>query len=118
MTDLIKLSDFTCRDDRTLLVGCDFDDTFWLHVFILEGELHFLTYQNEDGEVSIESDVVAKEAPAEDFVTWANFAETIDLELKGLLEQRGVKFTVEWDSDYSFESDEDGYLAPITNDLD
>lgn len=118
MTDMIKISDFKAQDDRTLLVGCDFDDSYWLHVYILDGELHFLTYTNIDDEITVISENVSDSALAEEFVTWANFAETIDLELKELLNKRSVKFTIEWNSDHIFEADEDGYFGPIFTEFD
>lgn len=117
MTDSIKISDFKNTEDRTLLVGCDFDDTYWLHVYIMDGELHLLTYTNIDGEVKPVSEFISDEADANDFVTWANFADTIDVELKALLEARGVRFTIDWDNDHMLEADEDGFFGPVP-DLD
>lgn len=118
MTDSIKISDFKSTEDRTLLVGCDFDDAYWLHVYIMDGEFHLLTYTNIDGEIKPVSEYISDEADADDFVTWANFADTMDLELKELLNKRGVRFTIDWDTEHDLEADEDGFFGPVMTDLD
>lgn len=117
MTDTISISDFKNREDRTLLVGVDFDDTYWLHVYILDGEFHILTYSNIDGEIKIDNDFITKSTYADDFVTWSNFASTIDVELKELLDNSGLRFTIDWSTDHGLEADEDGFFAPVP-DLD
>jgi hypothetical protein len=117
MTDTISISDFKNREDRTLLVGVDFDDTYWLHVYILDGEFHILYYTNVDGEIEIENDFVTKSTSADTLVTWANFASTIDVELKELLDNSGIRYTIDWSTDHDLEADEDGFFAPIS-DLD
>jgi hypothetical protein len=117
MTDTISISDFKNREDRTLLVGVDFDDTYWLHVYILDEEFHILTYSNVDDEIKIISEFISDESDANDLVTWSNFATTIDVELKALLDARGVRFTIEWENEHSLEADEDGFFAPVP-DLD
>jgi hypothetical protein len=117
MTEMISISDFKNREDRTLLVGVDFDDAYWLHVYILDEELHILTYSNIDDEVKVISDFVTDSTYADDFVTWSNFATTIDVELKALLDDRGVRFTIEWENDHALEADEDGFFGPVP-DLD
>jgi hypothetical protein len=117
MTNKISITDFKNREDRTLLVGVDFDDAYWLHVYLFGGEIHILTYSNIDDEVKVISDFVTDETYIDDFVTWSNFAETIDVELKALLDERGARYTIDWSNDHGLEADEDGFFGPVP-DLD
>lgn len=118
MTDSIKISDFKNTEDRTLLVGCDFDDAYWLHVYLMDDEIHLLTYMSVDGEIKPISEQIGIEVDADEVVTWANFADTIDLELKELLNKRGVRFTIDFDTEHDLEADEDGFFGPVLTDLD